>query len=246
MFNKEKFEVFVRTHINPNKNPHRNKLDKVVAALCQFEETSWRASKTASRNTFNSYIKNNFIKVDKPSRVPYNTYLLYVFGYKCCYDCRIVQSVINFSTKSSVWCNLQGKCKNCESKRDKENYLENKEKIDNQHKKYYRNNKNKILAKHKEWRQNNPDKVKGYNHERRSKEYQAIPPNQTEKERLLIRIFIGNCPKGSHVDHIVPLAKRGTHSLINLQYLTAKENLKKSDKYTYNQDDYFLGRIKWW
>lgn len=53
-------------------------------------------------------------------------------------------------------------------------------------------------------------------------------------ESEAIRQFYINCPEGHHVDHEIPLKHElvcGLHCIANLQYLPAKENLAKSNRW---------------
>lgn len=72
------------------------------------------------------------------------------------------------------------------------------------------------------------------------REYQATrkadkllrTPSWADKDK--IKAVYENCPLGMHVDHIVPLRGElvsGLHVEYNLQYLTAKENIQKSNKF---------------
>ena len=65
---------------------------------------------------------------------------------------------------------------------------------------------------------------------RRAVKGNALPKWQDRGE---VAVFIGACPSGFHVDHILPLngpTVCGLHVLSNLQYLPAQENLSKSNK----------------
>ena len=60
---------------------------------------------------------------------------------------------------------------------------------------------------------------------------------QTPKwaDRKAIREFYVNKPEGCHVDHVIPLRGKlvsGLHTIENLQYLPALENLRKHNTYS--------------
>jgi hypothetical protein len=135
----------------------------------------------------------------------------------------------------------------------------NKEKHREANKLYRLNNKDKIKEINKLYRLNNKDKIKEINrlyrlnnkqkrkqtliltrlnnpHTQRAitAKYRASQLKATPKFANLKKIkeIYKNCPKGYHVDHIVPLQGKevcGLHVEYNLQYLTKSENLSKSN-----------------
>lgn len=81
------------------------------------------------------------------------------------------------------------------------------------------------------WKSSNRGKVREADARRRAIKRQQAPP---WSERKAVEAFYAACPAGFHVDHIIPLAGktvRGLHVLANLQYLPAKANLMKSNRF---------------
>ena len=127
--------------------------------------------------------------------------------------------------------------------------LNNKNKIKEVNRLYRLNNKDKIKEINKLYRLNNKAKIKEINrlyclnnkHIKRSHcaNRRSLKLRSTPKFANLnkIREIYKNCPKGYHVDHIVPLQGKnvcGLHVEWNLQYLTPSENSAKSNKLILN------------
>tara|TARA_R110000772_G_C12995188_1_gene407496 strand:+ start:51 stop:485 length:435 start_codon:yes stop_codon:yes gene_type:complete len=94
------------------------------------------------------------------------------------------------------------------------------------------NQKEKARQRIKNWRLRNRQKVLFYGSLYRARKKRACP-KWANLEKIK-QIYL-NCPSGYHVDHITPLTNKnvcGLHVESNLQYLTAIENQKKSNKFT--------------
>jgi len=97
--------------------------------------------------------------------------------------------------------------------------------------KKYKSDRKYATAAHKKWRENNKDKTRLKSANERAIRLQRLPA-WADKEA--IKDFYINCPQGYHVDHVIPLRGKtvsGLHIVENLQYLPAKENISKGNKF---------------
>jgi len=109
-------------------------------------------------------------------------------------------------------------------------YLKNIDKIKESQLEYHFNNKDKIKKTNRLYRLKKPHIHNALTAKRRATKLKATPKFANLNK---IKEIYNNCPKGFHVDHIVPLTSKlvcGLHVEWNLQYLPAKENLSKSNK----------------
>lgn len=93
------------------------------------------------------------------------------------------------------------------------------------------NYKQRARIKTAQWKKDNKESYNAYLASRKARVRQATPKWADLKA---IREMYYNCPKDHHVDHIIPINGNivsGLHTLSNLQYLPALENLRKSNKY---------------
>lgn len=151
---------------------------------------------------------------EKQGKGSWRVTLLYSIGCAQCPTCSTIFKISEHNkfkiAKGSYYCS------DCINKRSVEYRKNNISSIRAYHKNYYNNNKPYFFEKSKRYRLDKESRV----------------PLWANIDKL--KEIYDNCPKGYHVDHIIPLHGKyvsGLHVENNLQYLLAKENIEKSNKF---------------
>lgn len=160
--------------------------------------------------TLSRYLSKEFPK--KPKQVKWGNYLLSLIQHKKCSTCREITSIEDYSTDHSTWDSLCRHCKYCKS--------------------VMRINFTALNPEYaaKDYAKNKAAYVT------RAIKYKTQRTLATPLWADLCKIqeIYVKCPEGYHVDHIVPLQGKdvcGLHVETNLQYLTERANLQKSNKF---------------
>jgi hypothetical protein len=118
---------------------------------------------------------------------------------------------------------------------------ENPERVKENNRKWVKANPERVKKNKRKWEKENPDKLRAKGAKRRAMELNATPKWLTEEQDLQIKLIYKEARVleeadgiKRHVDHIVPLQGKnvcGLHVPWNLQVITAKQNLSKSNKH---------------
>jgi hypothetical protein len=126
---------------------------------------------------------------------------------------------------------LRKQCKKCHYARSKQWVSNNREELNKKARDSYETRKEVALAATNKWRKNNLAYDAFRTSLYRARKLQASPKWANLKR---IEDIYQACPKGFHVDHVVPLKGInvcGLHVENNLQYLPACENIRKKNHY---------------
>lgn len=118
-------------------------------------------------------------------------------------------------------------------RRVKQYRLENKTQTLEKAKIYRAENKESIAKYKLDWRRNNPEKFKNGIDRRRARKANATTYLVTDKDlrRIMQKPCIYCGAKSEHLEHVVPLARGGTHGVGNLVSACAWCNLSKGARF---------------
>lgn len=158
------------------------------------------------------------------------------------------ESLFHFNPSRKTY---DGSCLDCWSKQKKENRIKNFESEKQSKKIYADHNREKVLETKRQWKLRNIGKVKADHTFAKERIKIATPKWLTKDQRKEIQniyeeayILAEKSGVSYHVDHILPLRGKnvsGLHVPWNLQILTAKENILKSN-HVLNFEDAINGK----
>lgn len=209
---------------NKELNPTRYKSSKPIYArdLIQAILSNNSISKSAEELGFsykavNTAIERFFIPLFGKlhgGQESWNFRLMHFIEHKKCSSCFKVLSYTEYHKDAWNTRGINSTCKDC---RVLENALQyKKESTKEAHQRSYIKNKGIIKARNAAYRA--------------ARSYREVP----WANKIALALIYKNCPEGYHVDHIIPLKGElvsGLHVPENLQYLSALDNIIKSNSF---------------
>ena len=147
----------------------------------------------------------------KTTACSWRNFLIGLLGYKKCPRCEQILELCKYSKNTSTFDGHSYTCKNCRSVQ-RQDFTTNNPKYNKEN---YLNNKSEYISRAIKY-----------------KTRRDIATPSWANLEIIKRIY--ECAEGDHVDHIIPLQGElvcGLHIESNLQYLSPKENLQKSNKF---------------
>jgi 5-methylcytosine-specific restriction endonuclease McrA len=176
---------------------------------------------------------------------------------KQCSKCKESKSLDQFYKDKNGKYGVTSICKKCKKRIVREYYNNNRDKIAKYHKEYRNINKDRLIKYNREYKNNNRDRLNKYQKEyqktergkllsklkeqnrRYKKKYNTNSGERLTKEQIdyLTEVYT-HCaycstpltPENTHIDHIHPLSKDGSHSIDNVVLACKDCNLKKNSK----------------
>jgi hypothetical protein len=204
----------------------------LVKSLIEYDGTREGAPSIGlSQSALDTHI-SRYLKNILPSKAPtakWSTSLLGLVGCGRCSVCGTIELKENVTSGKNNTCNL---CVIAATTRYRKN---NPEKVKESAVAYVLNNPEKVKESRKVWADKNRGHLRNRDTLRKLRLIRASSKySYNSDEEAKIIAFYKNRPEGHHVDHIIPLQHPlvcGLHTIANLQYLPAHENLSKSNKF---------------
>lgn len=152
---------------------------------------------------------------------------------KLCTKCGTEQPLANFYNDKHKKDGKTIRCKACIKPANQKYSQANKQSRNEYNRIWYQVNKEKRLKQCSEWAKANRGKKNAHWMKRRMLKLEQTPNMYDDEIRMIERLYAkaAELTKTTgvvhHVDHIVPISQGGPHCYLNLQILTAAENLSK-------------------